>query len=602
MSTLAPETMPSRCISNSNPRKTETMKKIYIVMAVLATAALASCEQEKSFDEKVFGKNDVVFSIQNGISTRSAEVAPEIRQGVIIPLETEDSEHTFFLEETVMNLDEFVPATKGTPAFTENVGTLYANNLSVYGDKGGFTTAKTFENESGGLLYKQSYDSNPWPASGSVGFYLNMPATPKVTNSFKITGRENGKITFTYTTPDTATNQEDLLFAYRTLTKDEHNAFLKTSPYGAPVLFNHALTAVKFRIGNETKDKVTITEVIFNGLYDGGTCVITPAKENEYTNEKDEDGKLTYSSAAVADWTTVTPTKSGNPISSGKVTGTVDYTGNKFGASWYSDSNSNTQNINDADATHTFWLMPQTMSDKVTLTIKYKINNGAENTWTIAVGQYLKTKGGQYAAWKAGELRTFTIKIDDVNLKIEDTVNNTVKQNVVITNTGNTAAFIRASIVGQWLDSKYRPVFGFTDKDYTYEAVASWYQDQFVSTAVGTHGKFEGLAGYKGGNNPTNDWYLCTDGYYYYKYAVEPGKATGYKNGDNYIQENLFTSYTVLAAPPVSLSGVDVSLRFSLEIATQAVSAMKLDGSTYSGETGWQDAWQNATGTKPTVK
>lgn len=571
------------------------MKKIYIVMAVLATAALASCEQEKSFEEMNFGENDVVFSIQNGISTRSAEVAPSIRQGVIIPLESEDSEHSFFLEETVMNLDEFVPATKGTPAFTENVGTLYANNLSVYGDDGGFTTPKTFENENGGLLYKQSYNPNPWP-DGSVGFYLNMPATPKKTNSFSITNRANGKITFTYTTPDTATDQEDLLFAYRSLTKDEHNAFLKTSPYGAPVLFNHALTAVKFRIGNETKDKVSITEVIFNELYDGGTCVIEPAVEDNYKNKKEND-KLVYSSADAADWTTVTPTKSHNPISSGTIDGTVEYkaTDKKFGDTWYSDSGSNTQNINDGDATHTFWLMPQTMSDAVTLTIKYKINNGAENTWTIAIGQYLKTKGGQAVVWKAGELRTYTIKVDDVNVKIEDEVSSTVKENIKITNTGNTDAFIRAAIVGQWLDGNGNPVFGFTDEVFNYYEVASWYQDQFVSTEPGTHGTFVGLAGYKGGNNPLNNWfYNSTDGFYYYTKVVKPGEATG-QNGTNH--DPLFTKYTVGTAPNVSIGGqVVYAVTFELEIATQAVTAIQLDGTPYVN---WYDAWKNALGYDP---
>ena len=63
------------------------MKKIYIVMAVLATAALASCQQEKSFNDVKIGENDVVFAIKGG-ATRSAEVALESRQGVVSPLET----------------------------------------------------------------------------------------------------------------------------------------------------------------------------------------------------------------------------------------------------------------------------------------------------------------------------------------------------------------------------------------------------------------------------------------------------------------------------------------------------------------------------------
>ena len=235
------------------------MKKIYIVMAVLATAALASCQQEKSFNDEKLSENSVVFTISGG-ATRSAEAAPEVRQGVVIPLETEDGSK-FFLEETVVNLNEIGPATKGTPAYTENLGTLYANNLSVYGDKGSFTTAATYENmetsmyarkdasQGEGWRYQHNYNGDPWPTDGSaVGFYLNMPAAP---TGVSITGRTGGKFTFTYTSPTTAAEQQDILFAYRSMTKEQHHGFL---PNGAPVLFQHALTAVKFAIGNDKSD------------------------------------------------------------------------------------------------------------------------------------------------------------------------------------------------------------------------------------------------------------------------------------------------------------------------------------------------------------
>lgn len=581
------------------------MKKIYIVMAVLATAALASCQQEKSFNDEKLSENSVVFTISGG-ATRSAEAAPEVRQGVVIPLETEDGSK-FFLEETVVNLNQIGPATKGTPAYTENLGTLYANNLSVYGDKGSFTTAATYENmetsmyarkdasQGEGWRYQHNYNGDPWPTDGSaVGFYLNMPAEP---TNVSISGRTGGKFTFTYTSPTTAAEQQDILFAYRSMTKEQHHGFL---PNGAPVLFQHALTAVKFAIGNDDDDissnKIAITEVIFNGLVNSGTCEISPSAETNYT-----DNKTTYSSAGVTSWPTKTAAPN-NTISSGTYSGTQTYTSgsnNKFGDSWYSAGNE--KNLNDADGTQTFWLIPQTVSSGVTLTIKYTFA-GTPGEWTIDFGKVLAA-AAKPVNWQAGELRTYTIKVDDVNLKIEDTVTNTVKSDVAITNTGNTTAFIRAAIVGQWLDHKNRPVFGFTDLLYNYYAVDSWYQDQFVNTTAGTHGTFTGLAGYKGTNNPLNKWYLCDDGFYYYSDPVDPGKIigtapSGATNASDYLGNPLFTKYEIGTAPSVTISGVNTNIHFSLEIATQAVTAKKLDGSTYT----WQEAWENATGTAPVVK
>lgn len=96
------------------------------------------------------------------------------------------------------------------------------------------------------------------------------------------------------------------------------------------------------------------------------------------------------------------------------------------------------------------------------------------------------------------------------------------KDNVVITNTGNTKAFIRAAIVGQWLDYLDRPVFGFTDKVNQLYLVESWYEDQFVNKGR-DQGLFVGLPGYIGnGDNPLRDWTLCEDGYYYYTLVVPP--------------------------------------------------------------------------------
>lgn len=591
------------------------MKKIHIVMAVLATAALASCQQEKSFNDEKLGENSVVFTISGG-ATRSAETAPEVRQGVVIPLETEDGSK-FFLEETVVNLNEIGPATKGTPAYTENLGSLYKNDLSVYAAEGTFGTA-TYENmetsmyarkdeaQGEGWRYQHNYNGDPWPKDGSaVGFYLNMPAAP---TGVSITGRTGGKFTFTYTSPTTAAEQQDILFAYRSMTKEQHHGFL---PNGAPVLFQHALTAVKFAIGNDDDDissnNIAITEVIFNGLVNTGTCEISPSAETNYT-----DNKTTYSSAGVTSWPTKSATAN-NTISSGTYSGTVNYTSgsnNKFGDSWYSAGNE--KNLNDANGTQTFWLIPQTVSSGVTLTIKYTFA-GTPGEWTIDFGKVLAT-AAKPVNWQAGELRTYTIKVDDVNVKIEDTVTiaqdqtttytddhsdvHTIyggtKSGIKITNTGNTDAFIRAAITGQWVDENGAPVFSFTDFTVAdiIQEIDSWYNDQF-GTGTGHFGVFDGLVGYTK-NDKTgagNDgWVKGNDGYYYYTTKVAPNATTG---------TPVFNTYTVTLAnvPKIKVAGALQEVHFVMEISAQAISAKQLDGSDYT----WNAAWTNALGKDPSA-
>ncbi len=102
----------------------------------------------------------------------------------------------------------------------------------------------------------------------------------------------------------------------------------------------------------------------------------------------------------------------------------------------------------------------------------------------------------------------------------------------------------------------------------------------------GLHGWFVDLPGYrndnKGINNDeeVNNWILI-DGYYYYKNKVSAGQA---------VPDDLFTSYTVGLNPAVVVAGEVKDVYFTLEIATQAVTAKNPTGGDYS----LSEAWNNA--------
>lgn len=591
------------------------MKKIYFALAVLGAATLVSCVKdiEENNPLSPVGKNTLAFRINGGATTRAGEEADAITRGVTIPLGNAVNGPSFSMVETVVELDATAPVTRGTPAYTENVGVLYKNNLAVYSPDGSFGTAtlETMDSdqiESGGWRYQHTYPSDPWP-TGTAHFYLRMPATQVGVTSYSYP--TEGSISFEYTSPLTAAEQQDILFAYTALTKGEHNDFL---PNGAPVLFNHALTGVKFAIGNDADEisynpednKIAIKEISFKGLKDKGTCVITPVNSG------------THVSAAAAVWNPNTLDTVRDSLSSGTYADTVHFkSGESFGANGgsYPDSfvaeGTGLHNLNDAAATQTFWLIPQEISADVELTIKYTFA-GKDSYWSIDLGSILAG-----VKWKAGQIRTYTIKVDDVNVKIADTVTPNskenqplttlsgepilkpngdpylytyyggIKNNLTITNTGNTDTYLRAALIGQWLDEDGNPVFGFTD--YTAGRVVlvdSWYQDQFVSHQ-GKHGFFVNLPGYKNINkdtqckNPLNGWFLAEDGYYYYTSIVPAGQN---------VPQPLFTSYTVDKNPAVVVAGKVKDVYFTLEIATQAVSAKNSTG----GDVTLSEAWSKA--------
>ena len=616
------------------------MKKNYIkIIAAVASVLLFACCQvsESDFGGKigVVAENEVAFAL-GGVNTRSSVAVSNVSTpGAIIPLGSDETGRQFYLEESVIDLNS--PVTRGTPAYTENVVALYDGELFAKSELGNDTY---IYKESTGY-YSKAYGKNIWdsaPDKKTLSFYMYMPVdiTSYGVDADPTFGVANNKqtISFSYTSPTTAADQADIIFAARKIeksvyegTKDDNNN------HYAEVLFHHALTGVKFAIGNDEDSKdedgntvagdiskfgIKIKSVSFKNLYDSGDCVVTPTtEEGEYQDISDN-----YSSQATGTvvWDPNSLEASGQEITSGTFGSTlVTYTGGSFETEGYNYPTSfsqkgNEKNLNDGDATQTFWLIPQTIDkdNEVVLTVNYEVNE-KEYSWKIDFGTALDG-----VIWKAGQLRTYTIRIDEVNVKIEDKVVTTqeddkvltdlsgnivydkdgnpytytyyggTKSEVTITNTGNTDAFIRAALIGQWLDATGNPVFGFTD--YTAGKVIlvdSWYQDQFVTKAR-KHGSFTGLVGYD--DNYSGSWVLGNDGYYYFTEIVEAGDPIP-------SDDPLFTSYSVDKNPAVAVAGAVKPVYFRLEISTQAISAKKSNGDSYT----WDAAWKNALGYDPSI-
>ena len=575
------------------------MRKIYFAMMAISAILFVSCmQQEQPFDDVKFGENDLVFTIGEP-ATKAGSFKPEITQGVSIPMGNDDQGNALFLEETIEDLNP-APATKGTPAYTVNLGTLY-ETMGVYADgkfgDASFDVMDMYENPNGGdgWRYHHNYDGSPWPdETTAVDFYLNMPASP---TGVSITDRSDKQITFDYSSPLTGAAQQDILFAQTSINKNQHDGYL---PNGAPVMMYHALTGVKFRTGhlNDNPTKTIITKVVIKGLKSKGTAIFT----GEGFEWKQLDNATSFSQEFTNQaWS-----------AEAGVDGTVGTTGNIV---WNEDLSTTTwtsaaadKNLNDADGSLTFWFIPQEIDENVTMEVTFRVKtkdtqDGEEITHEIAFGEKLNEGRTENVFWKPGQLRTYTLKPLDVAVKIVDTMEGLKKSDLHVTNTGNVDEYVRIMVIGNWYGweteadmlAKKEPdiMVGYTTdgSDGKNIMVDPWFREDPV------YGQYFDNS-FKGGHpaDGREDWVRGTGSYFYFTEKIGAGTTL-----DSATQA-LFQYYELPEDKipeifiPVATSNVRVQawgVHLKMEIVVQAIGTTAPDGTEYADC--WA-AWTAATG------
>lgn len=594
------------------------MKKYLILAAIAAVGAvMSSCQHEQDI-QVTEQKPGEVSLVLGGIETRSMEQSGPIMVNRYDAGTTETGERLMF-EETVTELGvltDDIPETRGTPVYTENVTSIYGNSFEgeIHGAAGRVAAPGTFEifPLSGGKnAWRRELGFDPWEkAGGDVSFFLHMPAT--LTGASYYTAQYNNSaangscITIgQFNSPATAAEQQDVLLAVRNLDFETYKQEYKEG--GAKVLFHHALTGVKFAIGNNTTQEGSrrpdgevqtfITKVEIKGLADQGQLRYQPyAVTGSDEIEANEDDPAEFSSAAdnCMLWSRL---RSNNVVFSQEYSENdiVDFVSgsDQVGGpdSFYNGGAD--RNLNKKDASLTFWFIPQeiTASLVVDVTIKVWLGNEmqGEQVITLDLGKKIleQVAAGRTTnkVWKAGQLRTFTLKPDLVDVEIHDKVSKFVKTDVDITNTGNVDAYIRAMIVANWwgkAGNENAVAYGYTTS--AREAYVPMWKMNADASGDNYGGVFEGL--------PGDNWVLANDGYFYYKMKVAPGATIGEDND----AERLFQKYSLdTEAHPVPtiwyLDGTmkqytNVSLK--MEIPVQAIEAK--EGSQ------WNTAWSAVLG------
>lgn len=563
---------------------TESMKTRNIALIFLASAAfmLSACANEPEIEngeDITFDKDESMFKI-GSVQTRAADEFESTTHEVASV--TTDNGDTFVLQETVTSLDdvETAPETRGTPAFTQNVKLLY-KSFYTYAMKqdGSPAFAKTQAAGVGGVKYTLKvqdendpsediwhyhYGEDIW-ANLPTYFFMRMPGeNDGVTLGNNPYSWNDGSITFSYKTPDTAPEQKDILFA----------SYKRTEKTNAEkVTFYHALTGVKFanffdyslNAGAYAKAETIIKNIKISGLKNTGTCKVTPA-----TGSK---------SATVAEWSGLG--------GSGTYTQAIDYAFAEYDANLFPEGTLNTtaseHNLNKNDGSLTFFFIPQTLTSDVTIEVTFDVSLRevkTDGTFTEPEKTFENVKFSfnladklkeAHRTWKAGELHTFTLWPRAIGVKISDTMNpaKDTKSNAVVKNTGNTWQYVRVNLIGNWVGRVQKSghtndlsnptiLMGYSNatiKDgtdpnlvppqYANETETAPWNDKDVGTDYVTHyGKFENLTPKSDvvpapDANVYNNW-VRYDKYYYYIKAIGPNDA---------ITEPLFDSYKVYTSP-----------------------------------------------------
>ena len=259
-------------------------------------------------------------------------------------------------------------------------------------------------------------------------------------------------------------------------------------------------------------------------------------------------------------------------------------------------------NINNQNGELTFWFIPQVLTDDVKLEITYYIDAGGrignEVTKTIDFGTLTKN-----ADWKAGQLRTYVLKANEVDVEITDELSSNVKSNVKITNLGNVPQFVRATIVAYWAAPETQNPYDASSPLVAVFGYESETSDNFVApwSLQGELGNVSGYTPYGTIDTfyPETDqtnWSTSShDGYYYYKNVI--GVDEAYTNV-------MFKRYTLDESKIPEIWQIDQKtlqrtqlqgVRLVMEIVCQAVIA-KENGTDYVS---WNEAWEEALGYNP---
>lgn len=570
----------------------KTMRTIIPLLGLIVCMLACREEPDPGKEPQPVDENSLVikFSIgQDKADTKSSRMDARPKQIDKIALSEPGDPDQIYLVVTDQCMDDAPygaekPSTKGIPVYTQNFVQLYPGFNGVpyiFPETGGVPSKYTGGTclfwciDQDNRIYSYDFGTEKWPDGQKMLFFLSAPTTLDGCSNVAYTCKEdskignNGIIDFDFSTPEAAVAQKDVLFTSKSLSKE-------ASVSASKVLFYHTLAGVKFKSANaeyETRSSsevtTTIKSISITNILSEGHCKVTPTYDQEGYNQDDsnesgtsEEGKQGVDkSVKCSIWSGVkTPRSYSLEPEIVSLSNGTDY---DFDPSFQGSATQNygEYNLNSDNFESTFFFVPQktgyvrndtdgTYSKAtydVELTIVYELSNHN--------GQFTKTVKLNSQDWKAGHIYTYTLSANTVEVAVDDKMSQDgrTKSDVVITNTGNTDAYMRVAIVANWYDKN----------------------GQIVAPWGGLLDTFDGecLLGTKTNAVDTQNW-TYDGGYYYYKWKVKPGCD---------IISDLFTEYKVKDCTRSDYNIYAGRAHLEMDIIVQSFNANKLSEMTAYG-------------------
>lgn len=380
----------------------------------------------------------------------------------------------------------FVPAdsqqagTKGIPVASDNIATLYADNVRIVAFRGRdeYIPSQTLLSPSGENPLWHTAERYFWPESGSLDFWAWAPAG---LNAVFDDGHSSLSFSFSLPAPDPdskqdAPGQQDIVLTRIIADRASYDG-------GVPLNFSHPLSSIVFR-GGTLRDGI-IRSITLRGVAGSGECVFDG---NGFVwNVSDE--LLSYTQTFNAP---VSASGTGQPITMAGST----------------------------NGERTFIMIPQVLGNSASMDIVF--DDGSD------VRTFSHSLAG--SVWEAGTNYTYTISLSPENpeeITVEEDFDGYTKSNLSISNSSGYNIYIRAMIEANWVNAD---------------------GDIVAPCDINREGTFVGFNISSTGGR----WTRHTDGFYYYKKAIRPGRKT----------VNLFTSYIPGAAP---VSGCHLEMTVSAQ-------------------------------------
>lgn len=253
-----------------------------------------------------------------------------------------------------------------------------------------------------------------WPNNPGdvISFYGYARYNDKGKFSALVIDQEEKSGSFSYTLPETdadkndAVNQPDLIFA---ITPDQKKPTVTDK---VELVFHHALSAILFKMGN-LPEGVMITDISLKNVSSSGECTYRLGEDEMEFAWELEEGKANY---------------------------TQTFNATKVG----------TEEQLISEGEKLFMMLPQNLKENdVILEISFKVDKKVHVLQTR-----LDLKDFPYL-WEADTKYTYIISttgLVDVEIEEDFEQGSNVKENVKFQNTGLSDAYMRAAIVGYWVN------------------------------------------------------------------------------------------------------------------------------------------------------